>query len=264
MVASISAGVVTLNGRGTAVITATQAVTAGYTSASAAMTLTVEAAATFAKSCQDIKTANPSAGDGVYAVFPTGAAPSVNVYCDMTTADGGWTLLGRWTNWQGATRLTQGAVTVRGATIAGYSNLAASFPSYSGVNQFSEIRYDSGNDAGNSTYGVTASAGLRFPTLASWPVYTSASQMTVGATRLDGTRTAALDAVAYASAAWFSSVVSGREANGWGFSLFTTAANTGPCGGAGRIGATKMCGVTDAVTTNNHYDITATKVLWGR
>ncbi|MBT8495070.1 MAG: hypothetical protein KJO07_18640 [Deltaproteobacteria bacterium] len=48
-------------------------------------------------SCKAIKTGDPAATDGVYAIDPDGSAgpgESFEVYCDMTTDDGGWTLLG--------------------------------------------------------------------------------------------------------------------------------------------------------------------------
>lgn len=87
------------------------------------------------KSCKELHAVDPSKSSGVYTIDPDGSGPSkaVEVYCDMTTAEGGWTLVARsvakstsafgWKQAAGAIRIDDDAYSVDAKKLAPFTEI---------------------------------------------------------------------------------------------------------------------------------------------
>jgi sporulation protein YlmC with PRC-barrel domain len=90
-------------------------------------------------SCKEILDLGQSTGDGVYSIYPHSNSTSYDVYCDMSTDDGGWTLV--------ASRYS---IAMEDKAVAYHDNLTTLTPSDS--SSTTDGIWDGMRDVSNTTY----------------------------------------------------------------------------------------------------------------
>jgi len=182
-----------------------------------------------AASCQDVIDRGEDVGSGIYQIDPdgTGGSAPFDVYCDMTTEDGGWTLIAYWRN-APTTRRSWGQVVVAGNAMAPYSENAGLYPvpPAGTINTFSQQLLRSSNGSWNSLYG----AYVVFDTF-------ETTDFPLGSAGFPATRANGTATTLYSQGPAWSTTTSSAQY----FSIFTTNHNGGPCGGATQCGSNKLC-----------------------
>lgn len=186
---------------------------------------------------------NPVAGQsGIYTIKNHNSR--FTAYVDMETDGGKWVLAARWVN--SKTNVTFNDIVVNGKPLKTQTTDAVNFPVIPAgeINTAERALVVSGNASWQAQYGAWQS----FSTFAPGTVLNNAGFPVKGSS---GNYT-----LYHSRAAWGS-----PQAMEQLFALWTVPNNTGPCGGANRVGSNRMC-VAISPDMGNHADLTSLKSLY--